>query len=136
MVDYVRRWNERTEIAVCTLVLWLGITLSKFHDWRRRYGKVNEHNAWIPRDGWLEDWEKQAIIRFSFEYPLEGALVQRVSVRFVLALSRETTAVFGTLEEATCEELPGASPCPPNRDHPKFRYPVVGLPGSSRPSCT
>ena len=24
------------------------------------------------RDWWLEDWEKQAIIRFSFEYPLEG----------------------------------------------------------------
>jgi len=68
----VRRWNERTEIAVYTLVLWLGITLSKFHDWRRRYGQANEHNAWIPRDWWLADWEKQAIIRFSFEYPLEG----------------------------------------------------------------
>jgi len=54
------------------LVLWLGITLSKFHDWRRRYGKLNEHNAWVPRDHWLEDWERQAIVRFSFEYPLEG----------------------------------------------------------------
>jgi len=72
VVDYVRRWTERTEISVFQLVLWLGIALSKFHDWRRRYGKVNEHNAWIPRDWWLEDWEKQAIIRFSFEYPLEG----------------------------------------------------------------
>ena len=37
-----------------------------------RYGKVNEHNAWVPRDHWLEDWEKQAIIRFPFDYPLEG----------------------------------------------------------------
>ena len=72
MVDYVRRWNERTEIPAKQFVGWLGITPSKFHDWRRRYGKVNEHNAWIPRDWWLEDWEKQAIIRFSFEYPLEG----------------------------------------------------------------
>ena len=71
-MDYVRRWNERTEIPAGRLVSWLGITPSKFHDWRRRYGKVNEHNAWIPRDWWLEDWEKQAIIRFSFEYPLEG----------------------------------------------------------------
>jgi transposase InsO family protein len=71
-VDYVRRWSQRTEIAVAQLVLWLGIAVSKFHDWRRRYGKVNEHNAWIPRDWWLEDWEKQAIVRFSFEYPLEG----------------------------------------------------------------
>ncbi len=72
MVDYVRRWNERTGIAVCVLVLWLGITLSKFHDWRRRYGKVNEHNGWVPRDWWLADEEKQAIVRFSYEYPLEG----------------------------------------------------------------
>ena len=61
-----------TEIPAGQFVGWLGITSSKFHDWRRRYGKVNEHNAWIPRDWWLDDWEKQAIIRFSFEYPLEG----------------------------------------------------------------
>ena len=72
MVDYLRRWNERTEIPAGRLVGWLGITPSKFHDWRRRYGKVNEHNAWIPRDWWLEDWEKQAILRFSFAFPLEG----------------------------------------------------------------
>ena len=72
MVDYVRRWNERTEIPAQRLIGWVGITQSKFHDWRRRYGIVNEHNAWVPRDHWLEDWEKQAIIRFSFEYPLEG----------------------------------------------------------------
>jgi putative transposase len=72
VVDCVRRWNERTEIPARKLIGWLCITPSKFHDWRRRYGKVNEHNAWIPRDWWLEDWEKQAIIRFSFEYPLEG----------------------------------------------------------------
>ncbi len=72
MVDYVRRWNGRTEIPARRLVGWLGIGPSKFHDWKDRYGKRNEHNGWVPRDWWLEDWEKQAIIRFSFEYPLEG----------------------------------------------------------------
>jgi transposase InsO family protein len=72
VVDYVRRWNERTEIPSRQFIGWLGITSSKFHDWRRRYGRVNEHNAWIPRDWWLEDSEKQAIVRFSLEYPLEG----------------------------------------------------------------
>jgi putative transposase len=72
VVDYVRRWNERTEIPARKFVAWLGIGPSKFHDWKDRYGKRNEHNGWVPRDWWLEDWEKQAIIRFSFEYPLEG----------------------------------------------------------------
>jgi transposase InsO family protein len=51
---------------------WLGIASSKFYDWKGRYGKVNEHNAWIPRDHWLEDWEKKAILDFEQRYPLEG----------------------------------------------------------------
>jgi putative transposase len=48
------------------------ITASKFYNWRVRYGKVNEHNGWVPRDFWLEDWEKQAIIGFHLKNPLEG----------------------------------------------------------------
>jgi transposase InsO family protein len=51
---------------------WLGIAKSKFHDWRRRYGQVNEHNAWVPRDHWLEAFEKQAILDFHQLFPLEG----------------------------------------------------------------
>ena len=35
-------------------------------------GKVNEHDTWIPRDFWLEDWEKQAIVKFFFSHPDEG----------------------------------------------------------------
>jgi hypothetical protein len=33
---------------------------------------VNEHNGWIPRDFWLERWEKEAILQFHSEHPLEG----------------------------------------------------------------
>jgi putative transposase len=72
IVDYVRYWAERTEIPARQLVAWLGIALSKFYDWRSRYGLVNEHNAHIPRDWWLEDWEKKAIIAFHLDHPLEG----------------------------------------------------------------
>jgi putative transposase len=45
---------------------------SKFHDWKHRYGKVNEHNDKIPRDWWLDDWEKRAIIDYHDLHPLEG----------------------------------------------------------------
>ena len=51
---------------------WLGIARSKFHDWRRRYGRVNEHNALVPRDHWIEPWERQAIIRFYLEHRTDG----------------------------------------------------------------
>jgi transposase InsO family protein len=72
IVEYVRRWSGRTEIPAKRFVAWLGITEGKFYDWRNRFGKVNEHNAWIPRDWWLTDAEKKAILDFAQEFPLEG----------------------------------------------------------------
>ena len=71
-MDFVRRWSEKAEISVGRFPQWLGIGASKFYDWRQRYGRVNEHNGWIPRDFWLEGWEKEAIIGFHLKNPLEG----------------------------------------------------------------
>jgi putative transposase len=51
---------------------WLSVGKSKFHTWMDRYGKANEHNAPIPRDFWLEEWEREAIIQFCIDNPLEG----------------------------------------------------------------
>lgn len=72
MVDYVRYWSRRTGISYRRIVQWIGIPRSKFYQWRERYGKVNEHNAWIPRDFWLRDWEKQAILDFWSTHSREG----------------------------------------------------------------
>jgi hypothetical protein len=72
VVDFVRRWSEKTEIGAGRFVHWLGVRASKFYDWRERYGRVNEHNGWVPRDFWLEPWEKEAIIGFHLKNPLEG----------------------------------------------------------------
>jgi putative transposase len=72
VIDFVRQWTDRTEIKAKRLVSWLGITQSKYYDWKSRYGKVNEHNSWIPRDWWLEEWEKKEIVKFHAKYPLEG----------------------------------------------------------------
>jgi putative transposase len=51
---------------------WIGIGTSKFHDWKLRFGKINEHNTWLPRDHWLTDDEKFRIIAFARAHPLEG----------------------------------------------------------------
>ncbi len=71
-MDFVQRWSEKTEIGAGRFVVWLDITASKFYDWRERYGKSNEHNGWVPRDFWLEEREKQAIIGFHLKNPLEA----------------------------------------------------------------
>lgn len=55
-----------------SIISWLAVSKSKFYAWIERYGKVNEHNGMIPRDFWLEPWEREAIIKFAYDNPLEG----------------------------------------------------------------
>jgi len=72
LVDFVRHWSQRSEIGYEQLLRWIQLSSRKFRDWRSRYGKANEHNHLVPRDHWLEQWEKEAIVKFFHEYPLEG----------------------------------------------------------------
>lgn len=99
IVDFVRQWSERTEIAGKRMVAWIGISSSKYHDWQGRYGQVNEHNAWIPRDEWLDEEEKRAIVEFHREYPLEGyrRLAFMMLDRDVVAVS--PSSVYRVLRE-------------------------------------
>ena len=71
-MDYINYWTVRAELPARRFLGWLAIGTSKFHTWKERYGKVNEHNAQVPRDCWLEDWERQAILDFHDRHPLEG----------------------------------------------------------------
>jgi putative transposase len=72
VMDFVKRWEQKAEMPATHFIRWLGLGSSKFYNWRKRYGKANEHNGQIPRDFWLLDWEKQAIISYHFDHPLEG----------------------------------------------------------------
>ena len=102
VVDFVRRWSEKSEIGVGRYVAWLGIRGSKFYSWRERYGQVNEHNAWIPRDFWLEPWEKDAILQFHWQHPLEGyrRLTFMMLDADVVAVS--PSSVWRVLKQAGC----------------------------------
>lgn len=71
-MDYVNYWTGRAEMPAKRIVAWLGVGGSKFYDWKRRYGKANEHNGLTPRDWWLEAGEKRAILDFHRRHPLEG----------------------------------------------------------------
>jgi putative transposase len=71
-VDFVRAWGDKTEIAVGCFLGWIDLGTSKFYDWKERYGKVNEHNAWVPRDHWLTEDEKRKISAFAYDHPLDG----------------------------------------------------------------
>ena len=72
MVDYVRKWSQKTEVTVGQIQKWIGIWSSTYCSWTKNYGRAFEHNGWIPRDHWLDEWEKQAILQFHFDHPLAG----------------------------------------------------------------
>ena len=72
IVDYIGYWTGRTELPAKQLLSWLQLGPSKFHTWKQRYGTALEHNGKIPRDFWLEDWERAAIVDYHDRHPLEG----------------------------------------------------------------
>ena len=82
MVDYVRYWNEKAETPAKQILRWMKVPEGTFYKWRERYGKVNEHNGWIPRDHWLQPWEKDAIIKFR---------LANLSPRLIAAYDRQRT---------------------------------------------
>jgi putative transposase len=93
IMDFIAHWSECTKIGALQLVDWIGLSRSKFYSWRDRYGKANEHNALVPRNHWLEPWEKVAIISFHHQFPLEGyrRLTFMMLDRDVVAISPSST---------------------------------------------
>jgi putative transposase len=72
VVDFVLGHARRTGLGLARLVAWIGLSRERFSDWRRRYGQPNRHNAAVPRDFWLQAWERRAIVAFYREHPGEG----------------------------------------------------------------
>jgi len=72
VIDYVAYWTKRSGMSAATLYGWIGLPESTFYSWRKRYGRANEHNGQIPREFWLEEWERDAIITFYKQHPLDG----------------------------------------------------------------
>ena len=36
VIDYVRRWSDRTKLPAKRLVQWIGLAMSKYYEWKRR----------------------------------------------------------------------------------------------------
>ncbi len=110
IVDYVRDWGTKCDVPASHFLPWLGITSSKFHDWKHRFGKVNEHNAWIPRDHWLTHDEKERIATFARANPLEGYRRMTFMMLDADVVACSPTSVYRVLKQANL--LAGSSPVP------------------------
>jgi putative transposase len=99
-VDFIRKWSQKTGLAIERLLQWLELSAGKYYDWAQRYGKINRHNGSVPRDFWLADWEKTAVLDFQLRYPLEGyrRLTYMMIDADVVAVS--PSSVFRVLRDA------------------------------------
>lgn len=92
MVDFVHHWHER-EFDKGWLIKQLEVGMSKYYSWHKRYGKDNDHNGKIPRDYWVEEWEKKKIIDYYQAHATDG--YRRVSYMMLdqnlVAVSPATT---------------------------------------------
>ena len=109
VVDYVNYWKDRAEVPVIRILSWMGVPEGTFYKWKQRYGKANEHNGWIPRDHWLEDWERDAILKFYWDHPLEGyrRLTYMMLDADVVAVS--PSSVYRALKDAGMLQRQGAT---------------------------
>jgi transposase InsO family protein len=71
-VDFIAEWSETTELPIRRWLGWVPLSVAQFYRWKQRYGRANEHNGKVPRDFWLHDEERQAILDFHETHPLEG----------------------------------------------------------------
>jgi transposase InsO family protein len=72
VLDFIKYWSIRAEIDKKHLLAWLGLAKSTYSSWLNRYGMSNRHNGLTPRNHWLLEAEKQAIMAFHHRNPLEG----------------------------------------------------------------
>lgn len=99
-MDFIRGWVKRTGFTIDRMLNWLGLSAGKYYDWAGRYGRSNQHNGRVPRDFWLADWEKKAILDFQERYPVEGyrRLTYMMMDADIVAVS--PSSVFRVLRDA------------------------------------
>jgi putative transposase len=59
-------------VPFSTLLKAAGLSWARYHDWQKRFGQPNKHNNDTPREHWLEEWEKQAIIDYKKDHMTTG----------------------------------------------------------------
>lgn len=72
MVQKVDKYSKNSDFTIQKLIGMIGISSSKFYQWKDRLGLVNQHNAPLPKKHWLLKEEKEDIIAFALLNPNEG----------------------------------------------------------------
>ena len=111
VVVFVTHYGNRTELGCARLLRSLSLPPRQFRRWKERSGQPNQHNASLPRSHWITLEERNAIIAFARQYPLEGyrRLTFMMLDADVAAVSAATT--YRVLKAASLLGVHQVAPC-------------------------
>ena len=72
VVDWVTALQTRTAWPLRALLQRLGLARAKFARWTTHYGRVATPHGPVPREHWLTQAERDGILLFHAQHPLEG----------------------------------------------------------------
>jgi putative transposase len=72
VVAFIASLTRRTGLKTRTLLKWLALPASTYHDWQGRVGQPNQHNNATPREFWLLPWERAKILTWHDRFPDDG----------------------------------------------------------------
>lgn len=72
VVTFVQGWQEKTGYDTAQFTNWLGIGRSKYYSWVNRQGVENQPNGVPPKQHWLTESEKAAIITYYADHRQTG----------------------------------------------------------------
>jgi transposase InsO family protein len=100
----------------------IGLAEWKFYQWKNRYGQPNQHNGKQPRDYWLREEEKAALIGYALEHPQTGYRRMCYEMMDADVAAVSPTTVFRVLRE---HDLMNRFPRPsPTRKGTGFEQPA------------
>lgn len=69
---FVQHWQTQTGYPLSWFIQRLGLSRSKYYSWLKRQGQANQHNAPLPKQHWLTEPEKRAIVDYALSHPQTG----------------------------------------------------------------
>lgn len=99
IIEYLVYWSRRAAFPVSKMLKLIGLSEQKFYEWKSKYGQPFKHNGKQPKDFWLTDDEKAAIIGYAKNHSQSGyrRMCYEMTDANVAAVS--PTTVFRILRE-------------------------------------
>ncbi len=71
-MTFVQEWQAKTEYETSQFTTWLGVGRSKYYSWVNRQGVENQPKGVPPKQHWLTELEKAAIVNYYADHRQTG----------------------------------------------------------------